>query len=439
MGSCYSHETISKKKLGLPRGPSFSENNHGSTEMIPSSRPSYSFRELKASLFHSPEVIEIFERELARYFNIRHAITFPYGRSALYSALKAIGKTGGEVIQPAYNCVVVAHATVMAGYRPVFVDTALDAPNQDPQQMIDQTTSQTVAAVPTSIFGMTFDAAHLCEAIRRRNQKVLIFIDGCQCFDAKWNGQMLTECGDGAFLAFGIGKPMTTLYGGAFLTNQKNLAQSVRRYRDATFLTRPSTAKVMRWFYFVASWMALATPFVRFTNLMMKADTSLRRYFLTLRAQDAIRLPGNHETMMLPMEASIGREQLSRVATFMSRRKEIASIYNREFGGLTAIELLPWTEGSTYTIYTVKLKRPEDRPCILASLRGCGIQGETIFNYVIPGLDCYRERGYSSSPFPRSLNWADRVLNLPNHPTMTEKQVQTVVRALKKILGEMHA
>jgi perosamine synthetase len=311
--------------------------------MIPPSRPSYSFRELKASLFHGPKVIETFERELAGYFNIRHAIAFPYGRSALYSALKAIGKMGGEVIQPAYNCVVVAHATLMAGYKPVYVDTALDSPNQDPQQMIDQTTSRTVAAIPTSIFGMSFDAVHLCEAIRRRNQEVFILIDCCQCFDATWNSQMLTECGDGAFLAFGIGKPMTTLYGGAFLTNQKNLAQSVRRYRDATFVTRPCMAKVMRWFYFIASWMALTTPLVRFTNLMMNADTSLRRYFLTLRAQDSIRLPNDHETLMLPMEASIGREQLSRVAAFMSRRKEIASIYNGEFDRLAGMELLPWT------------------------------------------------------------------------------------------------
>jgi dTDP-4-amino-4,6-dideoxygalactose transaminase len=195
---------------------------------------------------------------------------------------------------------------------------------------------------------------------------------------------------------------------------------------------------VMRWFYFISSWLALTTPFVRFTNLMMNTDTSLRRYLLTLRAHESIRLPSDHETLMLPMEASIGREQLCRVTAFMRRRKEIASIYNREFGGLTGIEPLPWTEGSTYTIYTVKLKRPEDRPRILASLRRVGIKSDTIFHYVIPGLDCYREKGYSPDPFPHSLYWADRVLNLPNHPTMTEKQVQTVVRAVKKIFGEKH-
>jgi perosamine synthetase len=406
--------------------------------MIPASRPSYSYRDLRASLFHSPRVVEEFEEELAAYFRVRHAITFPYGRSALYVALKAVDMPAGDVIQPAYNCVVVAHASFLAGHNPVFVDTLPDSPNQNPEQMIDRTTSRTVAAIPTSIFGMNFDAAGLCEAIRRRNKNVIIFIDCCQCFDARWNGQMLAGYGDAAFLAFGIGKPMTSLYGGAFLTNREILAQSVRRYRDDTFTRRSGMAGVMRWLYFVASWAALSGPFVRFTEAMVNTDTPLRNYLLTLRSREAIRLPADNQTMMFPLEAAIGQEQLRRVSMFMGRRREIAAIYEREFFGLPNVELLPWTEGSTYTIYSVRLKYPKDRLRILESLRKHGIQGSTILNYVIPGLDCYREKGSSSDLFPRSGYWAASVLNLPNHPSMTEGQVRTVVRAVKEVFGEIY-
>ena len=407
--------------------------------MIPASRPNYSYRELKASLFHSPGVMEEFEGEMAAHFGVRHAITFPYGRSAMFTALKAIDRPGGEVIQPAYNCVVVAHASFLAGYNPVFVDTLPDSPNQDPEQMIDRTTSRTVAAIPTSIFGINFDAADLIEAMRRRNKGIIIFIDCCQCFDARGNGQMLAGCGDGAFLAFGIGKPMTSLYGGAFLTNRESLAQSVRRYRNATFTKRSGMRGVMRWLYFVASWTALSVPFVRFTDIMMNIDTPLRNYLMMLRARETICLPADNQTMMLPLEAAIGKEQLRRVSTFMGRRREIAAIYEREFEGLPEIQLLPWTEGSTYTIYSIRLKRPEDRVRILASLRKRGIQGSTILDYVIPGLDCYREKGYSPVPFSRAGYWAASVLNLPNHPSMTEKQVRTVVGAVREVIGGMYA
>ena len=407
--------------------------------MIPASRPNYSSGDLKASLFHSPDVMEEFETELAAYFGVRHAIAFPYGRSALYAALKVIGGPGGEVIQPAYNCVVVAHASFMAGYNPVFVDTLPDSPNQDPEQMIDRITSRTVAAIPTSIFGMNFDSAYLYEAIRRRNKNTIIFIDCCQCFDARWNGQMLAGCGDGAFLAFGIGKPMTSLFGGAFLTGRESLAQSVRRYRNATFMRRSGMAGVMRWLYFLASWAALSGPLVRFTDALVNTDTPLKSYLMKLRSREAIRLPADNETMMLPLEAAIGQEQLRRVSTFMRRRKEIARIYEREFAGLPGIQLLPWPEGSTYTIYSIRLKRPEDRVRMLALLRKRGIQGSAILDYVIPGLDCYREKGNSPDLFPHAGHWAASVLNLPNHPSMTEKQVRTVVGAAREVVGEMYA
>jgi perosamine synthetase len=438
MGSSYCSQAIEERR-SAPLDVALDIRSYRQTEMIPASRPNYSYRELAASVFHNGGVVEDFERELASHFGLRHAITFPYGRSALYAALKAIDRPGGEVVQPAYNCVVVAHATFLAGCNPVFVDALPDSPNQVPEQMIDRTTSRTAAVIPTSIFGMNFDAAALSEAIRRRNKDTLIFIDCCQCFDARWNGEMLAGCGDGAFLAFGIGKPMTSLYGGAFLTNRESLAQSVLRYRNATFTRRSGMAGVMRWLYFLASWGALSVPFVRFTDALVNTDTPLKSYLMTLRSRESIRLPADSETMMLPLEAAIGKEQLRRVSTFMRRRKEIADIYEREFAGLPEIELLPWTEGSTYTIYSIKLRRPEDRVRILASLRKWGIQGSTILNYVIPGLECYSEKGYSTGLFPHAGNWAASVINLPNHPSMNGRQVQTIVDAVREVVGEMYA
>src|SRR5262249_14475144 len=165
---------------------------------------------------------------------MRHALLFPYGRSAIYSCFRALN-LAGDVVQPAYNCAVVGHATLLAGCRPVFVDVQAQSPNQDLDQMVDRVTAETAAAVPTRMFGIGFDAAALCRSIRRRNPNALILMDCCQCFDARWSGDLLAAQGDAAVLAFGIGKPMTTLYGGALLSNRDDLAAAVRRYRDATF------------------------------------------------------------------------------------------------------------------------------------------------------------------------------------------------------------
>src|SRR5436190_15454253 len=222
---------------------------------------------------------------------MRHALVFPYGRSAIYACLRAQNLSTGEVVQPAYNCVVVAHATVVAGCRPLFVDSQPNDPNQDPDEMVDRVSARTVAVVPTSMFGMTFDAAALCDAIRRRNPKTLILMDCCQCFDARWRGSLLAAQGDAAVLAFGIGKPMTTLFGGAVLTDRSDLAKAVGGYRDATFTSRPLHAIVRRWVYFLSSWLALSSPAARLTDFLENADTPLHRYLLQLRARETIRLP----------------------------------------------------------------------------------------------------------------------------------------------------
>src|SRR6185436_15744358 len=99
-----------------------------------------------------------------------------------------------------YNCVVVAHATMAAGHRPVFVDVQADNPNQDQDEMVDRVTERTVAIVPTSMFGMSFDAPGLCAAIRKRNPRTLILLDCCQCFTARWQDRLLANEGDAALL-----------------------------------------------------------------------------------------------------------------------------------------------------------------------------------------------------------------------------------------------
>ncbi|MFI5364852.1 MAG: DegT/DnrJ/EryC1/StrS family aminotransferase [Candidatus Binatia bacterium] len=402
--------------------------------MIPRVRPSYSRTELSAAWRAPRDAVAVFERELAGHFGMREAITFPYGRSAIHGCLRALDLARGEVVQPAYNCVVVAHATVLAGCQPVFVDVQASDPNQDADQMLDRVGPNTVAVVPTSMFGLSFDASALCEAIRRRNSKALILIDCCQAFDARWQGTLLAEQGDAAILAFGIGKPMTTLFGGALLTNSEQLANAVRRYRDATFQARPFHAVVRRWLYFLSTWLALSHGAAAFTDFLENADTPLHRYLRRLRARESIQLPGDNRAFMLPLEAAIGRIQLRRVGSFLRRRREIADIYDRELRTVPGIHLLDWPEGSSYAIYAARVDRAEKRAHVLAALRAGGVQGDTTLSYVVPGLACYRARGYDDGAFPNAVAWSRTVFNLPNHPLLTNEQALRCTGVLRASL-----
>ncbi|MGE3540971.1 MAG: DegT/DnrJ/EryC1/StrS family aminotransferase [Candidatus Tectimicrobiota bacterium] len=403
--------------------------------MIPRVRPSYSWADLLAALRAPRNSVEQFENALATRFGRRYAIAFPYGRSAIYACLRACRLVGSEVVQPAYNCVVVAHATVLAGYRPVFVDTQTADPNQDPEAMLERVGARTAAVIPTSLFGMSFDAAALCRAIRRRNPQALILLDCCQAFDAQWQGEPLLAQGDAALLAFGIGKPMTALYGGALLTDRDDIGCAVRHYRNTCFRQPTRWAVLQRWGYFLASWLALSGPLVALTDRLEHTATPLRRYLLTLRAREAIRLPADSEVQMTAVAAAIGLSQLPRSGYFTQRRQALARIYSQALGDVPDLHVLPWTDGSSYAIYAIRLGKPDSRPKVLAALRRGGVQGDTVLNYVVPGLACYGAQGYDNASFPHALAWAESVLNLPNYPSLSDTQALQCAQLVRQCLA----
>ena len=80
--------------------------------MIPRFRPMLGKDELLALLRRGRGAVRRFETEFARRFDAADAVAFPYGRSALWAFLKAVGLSGHDVIIPPYTCSVVAHADV---------------------------------------------------------------------------------------------------------------------------------------------------------------------------------------------------------------------------------------------------------------------------------------------------------------------------------------
>ena len=61
----------------------------------------------------------------AEKFQAIDAVAFPYGRSAQWAFLKALGIENAEIIMPAYTCSVVAHAVTLSGNEPRFIDIDL--------------------------------------------------------------------------------------------------------------------------------------------------------------------------------------------------------------------------------------------------------------------------------------------------------------------------
>lgn len=177
-----------------------------------------------------PEV-EAFEREVAEYLGVKHAIGVNSGTDALVIGLRALGVgPGDEVITTPFTFFATAEAISLVGAIPVFVDIDPQTFNINPELIPEAITSRTKAILPVHLYGQAADMDPILEIAREHRLKVLE--DTAQAFGGEYKGKKLGTLGDaGAFSFFptknlgGVGD------GGLIATNDGQVAELARMLR----------------------------------------------------------------------------------------------------------------------------------------------------------------------------------------------------------------
>ncbi|RME20907.1 MAG: DegT/DnrJ/EryC1/StrS aminotransferase family protein, partial [Deltaproteobacteria bacterium] len=98
--------------------------------------------------------VELFEREMAGYLGVEHAVAMSSGTDALLAALMALGiGEGDEVVTTAFSFVATAEVILRLGARPVFVDIRPDDYFIDIDGVRQAMTRRTRAIVVAHLFG----------------------------------------------------------------------------------------------------------------------------------------------------------------------------------------------------------------------------------------------------------------------------------------------
>lgn len=341
--------------------------------------------------------VEEFERALADFCGVKHAVAIANGTAALHAAYHALGiGPGDEVIVPAITFVATANAAAYLGGKPVFADVKADSLLVDPADVERRITPRTRAIVAVDYAGQPCDYEAL-RAIAQRHRLPLL-ADACHALGGSWRGQAVGSIADVSTFSFHPVKPITTGEGGAITTNDDALAAKMRVFRAHGITTDfRQREKLGGWAY------------------------------------DMVELGYNYR--LCDIQCALGITQLRKLPGWIAKRQQLAAHYDAAFAGSQiATPLATSTEASHgYHLYAVQLAPHLDRSAVFRAMRAENI-GVNVHYKPVHLHAFYREHsGYREGECPVAEAAYERILTLPVFPDMTEADVRDVLAALEKV------
>jgi perosamine synthetase len=337
------------------------------------------------------EYVERFEKAFATFCGVEHAVTCSNGTTALHLALLALGvEPDDEVIVPTLTYVATANAVAYCGARPIFVDSEPETWNMDPSRIEELITPRTKGIIVVHLFGHPVDMDPIMEIARRRG--LFVLEDAAEAHGAEYKGQRVGSIGDMATFSFFGNKIITTGEGGMITTNDRKLADEVRRLKN-----HGMDPKRKYWF-----------PTIGFN------------YRLTNVA------------------SAIGLAQMETIDWHLAQHRQVAEWYQEFLGGVRGVSWQPekpWAR-HVWWLFTAVMDEsiPRGRFEVLKDLLSRGVEGRQIV-YPITQLPPYSD-SVARRRFPIADRIVDRGIHLPTWCGLRREQVQFICEALVDCLKE---
>ena len=371
---------------------------------IPFSRPSFDENEenellqtLRSGWITTGPRVKLFEAELAAYLELPEIVALSSCTAALHlSYLLAELGAGDEVLTPSLTFASTANMILATGARPIFVDVDQKTLTISPEDAESKITDHTKAIVAVDYAGNPADYGAL-RAICDRHGLVLVE-DAAHACGAEYEGKKLGAIADFTCFSFYANKNMTMAEGGALAA------------RDPKLLSR---ARVMA--------------------LHGMDKDAWKRYDRSGSWRYEISELG-FKYNLTDIQAALGIHKLRKLPSFNKRRSEIVERYRTELCDVPRIRMLDWPLNTKATPYlAVLLVEPDarlNRDSLVENLsvRGVGTSVHFIPLHLQP---LYSRMRRVSLPHTEAA--FERILSLPNFPSMTDGDVSRVIEVIREL------
>jgi dTDP-4-amino-4,6-dideoxygalactose transaminase len=342
---------------------------------------------------------------IAALAGARHGLAVNSATGALHLALAALGVgRGHEVITSVYTFAACVNVMEHVGATPVLVDIEPDTLCLDPRAVERAIGPRTRAVMPVDYGGHPCDYDALLPLCRERGLPIVQ--DAAHALGATWRGRPMGSFSTVTAFSFYATKNLTTGEGGAAVTNDDALAER----------------------------MALL-------SLHGMNRDAWKRYGDTGSWYYEVSAPG-YKYNMSDVLAAIGLGQLERFETFQRRRAEIAARYAAGLADVPEVRTpAPRAEVvHAWHLYPVALELERltvDRARFLRELRGENIGTSVHFIPIHLHPHFRATLAYREGEFPVAEDAYRRAVSLPMFPRMSDRDVDDVVAAVRKVIAHV--
>lgn len=336
------------------------------------------------------------------YIGCKHAICVSSCTAALHLSLAALGiGKGDEVITSPITWPATANVIVHTGATPVFADVDRETLNIDPLKIEKKITSKTKAIIPVHMAGRPCDMDKISKLAKGHGLHVIE--DAAHAIGACFKKKKIGTISDFSCFSFYPIKNITTAEGGLVTTDNDEWAEKIRMY-----------------------------------SLHGVSNDAWKRYDRSFKGSCEVIYPG-FKYNMSDLQASLGLHQLPRLNNFIEERKVICQQYNGAFRDIEEIIIPKFSQyaGHAYHLYIIildidhlKVLRDEFVNALKKENIGAGIHFKSLH------IQPYYKNTFKlkDSILPNALYLSERILSLPMYPKMTQYDVDTVIKAVKKLI-----
>jgi len=344
---------------------------------------------LESQLFILGPKVEEFEKKIASYSQVKHAVGVSSGSDALLISLMALEiGPGDEVITSPFTFFATAGIIARLRAVPVFVDIDPVTYNIAPEKIEAAVTPRTKAIIPIHLFGQCADMQPIMEIASKYSLTVIE--DAAQSLGAEYRGRRAGAIGHLGVFSFFPSKNLGGFGdGGMVVTNDEVLYERVK---------------------------------------VLRVHGAKPKYYHKI-------VGGNFR--LDAIQAAVLSVKLKYLDAWSQKRRDNASFYDRQLAEAQLIDfVLPkavYRDGGdrNYHIYNQYTIRVKQRDGLQRFLQDSSIGTEIYYPLPLHLQECFKDLGYKKDDFPIAEESAGAVLSLPIYPELDAEQKNYIVEKIR--------